>query len=32
MLILNLILKEMEKETAPEENALYLMENREMCR
>ncbi len=32
MLILNLILKEIEKDVAPEKNALYLMENREMCR
>ncbi|ETI24717.1 hypothetical protein G647_04086 [Cladophialophora carrionii CBS 160.54] len=32
MLILNLILKENEKEIAPEKNSLYLMENREMCR
>ncbi|OCT52708.1 hypothetical protein CLCR_09999 [Cladophialophora carrionii] len=32
MLILNLILKDNEKEIAPEKNSLYLMENREMCR
>ncbi|EXJ60446.1 hypothetical protein A1O7_04599 [Cladophialophora yegresii CBS 114405] len=32
MLILNLILKDNEKEFAPEKNSLYLMENREMCR
>jgi hypothetical protein len=32
MLILNHILKDNEKETAPEKHSLYLMENREMCR
>jgi hypothetical protein len=32
MIILNLILKEIEKSVAPEKHALYLMENREMCR
>jgi hypothetical protein len=32
MLMLNLILKEIEKDIAPEKNSLYVMENREMCR
>ena len=32
MLLLNLILKEIEKDIAPEKNALYVMENREICR
>ncbi|KAJ9617079.1 hypothetical protein H2200_000800 [Cladophialophora chaetospira] len=32
MLILNLIMKDLEKDTAPEKHALYVMENREMCR
>ena len=31
MLMLNLVLKSMEKDFAPEKNALYVMENREMC-
>jgi hypothetical protein len=32
MLILNLILKDSEQDEAPEKNALYVMENLEMCR